>query len=101
MACAMVTAAGTPYLRCVAIAPGTTSSMNACWALTSRTGAADRGGRWRRYGVADPDGRCGVTGTPGTAAAPAVAVAATAAGPAGAVPGTSAPAAGRAVGGTG
>jgi hypothetical protein len=43
MACAIVTAAGTPYLLCAATAPGATASMNACsaelplaWAGTGR-----------------------------------------------------------------
>jgi hypothetical protein len=39
MAWAIVTDAGTPYLRWAAIAPGATASMNACWLLVSRTGA--------------------------------------------------------------
>jgi hypothetical protein len=30
IACAIVTAAGTPYLLCAATAPGATASMNAC-----------------------------------------------------------------------
>ena len=42
MACAMVTAAGTPYRCCVAIAPGAIWSMNACWALVAFAGAARR-----------------------------------------------------------
>src|ERR1700729_2170576 len=40
MACAMVTAAGTPYRRCVAIAPGATSSMNPCRVLVVGADAA-------------------------------------------------------------
>ena len=39
MAWAIVTDAGTPYLRCAAIAPGAISPMNACWLLVSCTGA--------------------------------------------------------------
>jgi hypothetical protein len=39
MAWAIVTDAGTPYLRWAAIAPGATPSMNACWLLLSCTGA--------------------------------------------------------------
>ena len=38
MAWAIVTEAGTPYLRCAAIAPGAILLMNACWLLTSCTG---------------------------------------------------------------
>src|SRR5262245_55514922 len=44
MACAIVTDAGTPYLRCAAIAPGATCPMNACWPLVSCTGAEEGDG---------------------------------------------------------
>ena len=37
MACAMVTAAGMPYLCCAAIAPGATRLTNACWAAVPGT----------------------------------------------------------------
>jgi len=40
MACAIVTDAGTPYLRCAAMAQGATSLMNACSAWPSNAGAA-------------------------------------------------------------
>jgi hypothetical protein len=40
MACAMVTAAGTPYLCCVATAPGAICSMNACCAPVAFAGVA-------------------------------------------------------------
>src|SRR5215471_18371511 len=40
IACAIVTAAGMPYCRCAASAPGTTSLMNACRAAVSGTDAA-------------------------------------------------------------
>jgi hypothetical protein len=38
MAWAIVTAAGTPYLRCVAIAPGEISSMKSCCAVVAAGG---------------------------------------------------------------
>jgi hypothetical protein len=43
MACAIVTAAGTPYLRCAAIAPGTIWSMNSCSVVLA---AGDDAGGW-------------------------------------------------------
>jgi hypothetical protein len=75
MAWAIVTAAGTPYLRCVAIAPCATWSMNACWAFVSCTGAAGGDGWCLLYEGADgadepADRRCAVTGAPGMAAEP-------------------------------
>src|SRR6266851_6834357 len=52
MAWAIVTAAGTPYLPCAAIAPGAISLMNACCGLVTRTGVAAGDGWYLRYGVA-------------------------------------------------
>jgi hypothetical protein len=48
IACAIVTAAGTPYFCWVAMAPGAISSMNACWLLVPWTGAVTCVGWWRR-----------------------------------------------------
>ena len=43
MAWAIVTEAGTPYLRCAAMAPCATWLMKACWVLVSCAGAAGAG----------------------------------------------------------
>ena len=48
MAWAIVTDAGTPYLRWAAIAPAATLLMNACWLLTSCTGLGAGDGVCRR-----------------------------------------------------
>src|ERR1022692_3821080 len=84
MACAIVTDAGTPYLRCAATAPGATSPMNVSCALMF-CGAATGAGRGprcaarddaaepgdRRCATPEPaDRRCVGVGSPGIAAAP-------------------------------
>src|ERR1022692_346797 len=87
MACAIVTAAGTPYLRCAATAPGATLPMNASCALMScgAAGAGTGAGRSRRCAARDDtaepadrrcatpdpaDRRCADMDSPGIAAAP-------------------------------
>jgi hypothetical protein len=48
----MVTAAGTPYRRWAAIAPGATEAMNACWPGVSGTAVAGAADWLRPYGAA-------------------------------------------------
>jgi hypothetical protein len=56
MAWAIVTAAGTPYRLCAAIAPGAIALMKACWLEVSGTCDAALGGLFLVYdGVADED----------------------------------------------
>jgi len=49
MAWAIVTDAGTPYFRCVAIAPGATCSMNARWSGEPGTVGWAAGACWWRW----------------------------------------------------
>jgi hypothetical protein len=49
MACAIVTAAGTPYLRWVAIAPAASVLMNACCELEPGGGVMAAAGWCRVY----------------------------------------------------
>ena len=55
MAWAIVTAAGTPYLACEAIAPGATWLMKACWAAVPGTPAVGVASRLRLPDDADDD----------------------------------------------
>src|SRR5215469_9180629 len=76
MACAMVTDAGTPYLRWAATAAGATAPMKACWALVPCPGPAV-GWSYRRYGEATgaagwAERRCAIIGSPGMAAVSAI-----------------------------
>ena len=48
MAWAIVTAAGTPYLRWVAIAPSATALMKACWPWEAGIDEVTEGGWCRR-----------------------------------------------------
>ena len=53
MAWAIVTAAGTPYRPCAAIAPGAIALMKACWLEVPGTCVAEAGGLFLVYdGVA-------------------------------------------------
>ena len=49
IACAIVTAAGTPYCRCAASAPGAISLMNACCEGVSETASVAGAGWLRLY----------------------------------------------------
>src|SRR5262249_4630655 len=73
MAWAIVTEAGTPYLRCAAMAPGATRLMKACWLLLLCAGAGAGAGLCRLYCVAEgafgaADSRCAMIGSPGITA---------------------------------
>src|SRR6266700_6430002 len=92
MAWAIVTAAGTPWLRCAATAPGATALMNACWAAVSFRGAGAGAGWCLRYGGVGAAGgpadrRCAATGKPGIAAVLPVSGCGAATGPEGAAAG--------------
>src|SRR5487761_739619 len=73
-ACAIVTAVGTPYLCCVAMAPAAIWLMNACWVCVPGAGV-EPGGSWcLAYGAVGSPGRwCVATDRPGMAAPPGVA----------------------------
>ena len=63
MAWAIVTAAGTPYRLCAAIAPGAIALMKACWLDVSGTCDAAFGGLFLVYdGVADDEAVLAVFG---------------------------------------
>ncbi len=69
MACAIVTAAGTPYRRCAASAPGATAPMNACCARVSETGFRRGDGWCLRYAEPCSAGTASAA-SPGMAAVP-------------------------------
>jgi hypothetical protein len=69
MAWAIVTAAGTPYRLCAAIAPGAIALMKVCWLEVSGTCVAEAGGLFLVY-----DGAAGVEDVLAVLAVPAGAV---------------------------
>src|ERR1700722_20124699 len=95
MAWAIVTAAGTPYLCWLTMAPSATALMKACCACEAGNEGVADGGWGRREGgraAAEPpsDGRCALVSSPGIDAAPRLAACSVATRPETPVPGTSA-----------